>query len=83
MPEGGGKPESLSFMSTLHSGWQVVPARHGGPEEIEEATCSSGAGEGRLTLATYRFHDGRWHQVVHDAGACEDVEVRPPSSAFP
>ena len=82
VPERGGKPETLGLARTLHSGWSIVPACHGGTEELEEADCPGGGGA-HLTLGTYRFHDGQWHLSERQGAECGDVEEMPPRSAFP
>ena len=83
IPERGGKPEILGFMSTLHHQWAIVPARRGGPEEIEDARCDRTTSDGRLILIVHHFHDGQWHRAERNAGACDDAEVMPPRSALP
>ncbi len=80
---GKGKPGPLGLASTLHAQWAIVPARHGGPEEIEDAVCDRTTPDGRLILTTYRFRDGQWHSTERGAGDCGDIEVMPPRSAFP
>ena len=81
--EENGKSSGIQLASTLHAGWRVVPARHGGPEEIESAYCPGGNEVQVLTLWTYRFHDGQWHRAERRGGVCADLETMPPRSAFP
>ena len=83
VPDRGGKPDTLGFMSTLHAQSAIVPARRSGPEEIEVAVCDRTTPNGRLTLYTSRFLNGQWHRAERNGGACDDVEVMPPRSAFP
>ena len=81
--EGNGKVSDIQLASTMHTGWRIVPARHGGPEEIESAYCPGGSEVQMLSLETYRFHDGQWHRAERRGGACEDLETMPSRSAFP
>jgi hypothetical protein len=79
-----GKIGTLEFASSLHALWQIVPARHGGPEEIESAICPGG-GDGTqvMTLSSYRFRNGQWHGTDRRGAPCSDLEVMPPRTAFP
>ena len=81
--EANGKASDIQLASTMHTGWRIVPARHGGPEEIESAYCPGGTEQQVLSLETYRFHDGQWHREERQGGTCEDLEKMPPRSAFP
>ena len=83
VPEGKGKGGEIGLAATLHALWQIVPARRGGPEEIESVYCPGGDEVQVLTLWTYRFHDGQWHRAERRGGECGDLEVMPPRSAFP
>ncbi len=83
LPDKGGRPDTLGFMNTLHAQSAIVPARRGGPEEIEDAVCDRTTPDGRLVLYTSRFLNGQWHRAERNGGACDDVEVMPPRSAFP
>ncbi len=82
--EGSGKGgDVIGLATTLHVGWRIVPARRGGPEEIQSAYCPGGGEVQVLTLWTYRFHDGQWHRAERRGAACADLEVMPLRSAFP
>ena len=78
-----GKTDELGFMSSLHSEWQIAPARHGATQEIESAHCPGGGEVQVLTLRTDRFRDGQWHRSERRGNSCNDLEVMPPRNAFP
>ncbi len=81
--DGHGPGGELDLGSTLHTGWRIVPARHGGPDEIESASCPASEHGSVLTLQTYRFRDGQWHMTQRRGGECADIEGLPPRGAFP
>ena len=79
-----GSSETIGLPSTMHASWQIVPARNGGTEEIEQATCSPSVSEtNTLILRTYRYHDGHWSVAARSGGACADLEVFPERRLFP
>lgn len=83
-PIQGGASRPIALNSTLHSIWRVVPARQGGPEEIDVATCPvDDNGTGTLHLRSYRFTNGRWTVATRNRGECGDIEVFPKRSEFP
>ncbi len=78
----GGGPIQLD--STLRAGWQIVPARSGGTEEIVSVSCQAGRGGQPLqTYQTYRFRDGQWVVASRQRGECGEIEVLPPRREFP
>ncbi len=78
----GGGPIQLA--STLHTLWQIVPARSGGTEEIESTFCQPGSGEQTLrTYQTYRFQDGRWVVSSRQHNECGPLDLFPPRREFP
>ncbi len=80
----GGRPGPIRLSATIVAMWRIVPARSGGTEEIEEATCGRDAnGSGTLYLRTYRFHDGRWTFAARSGGECGELEVFPDRRLFP
>ena len=80
----GNKAGTVSMASTLHAGWQIVPARGGGPEVIETVDCEpDGKKQDRQTYRSIRFVDGQWRASARQKGECGEIEVMPPRSMFP
>ena len=78
----GGGPIYLDI--TLRAGWQIVPARSGGTEEIVSISCQgSRGGQPLQTYQTYRFRDGQWVVASRQRGECGEIEVLPPRREFP
>ncbi len=74
----------LRLGETLKTGWQAVPGRAGGADELEQALCRPDD-KGRFTISyeTYRTVNGAWQMTSRQEAGYWDNEALPPRSAFP
>ncbi len=80
----GGRSGILRLGETLKTGWQAVPGRAGGPDELEQALCRpDGQGGFTVSYETYRSVGGAWQMTSRQKPGYWDNEAFPPRSAFP
>ena len=74
----------LRLDETLKTGWQAVPGRAGGPDELEEAYCRpDDRNDFTITYETYRNVRGAWQMTSRTQPGYWENEMFPPRSAFP
>ncbi len=80
----GGHSGILRLGETLKTGWQAVPGRAGGPDELEQAYCRpDDKGDFTITYETYRTIRGAWQMTSRRQAGFWENEAFPPRSAFP
>jgi hypothetical protein len=74
----------IDLPDTLKRGWQIVPSRSGGTEEIEFAAADLEKNDQWVTTyETFRFRDGVWRMTERTKAGMWENEEFPPRSAFP